>query len=785
MRRAPKWLLLATAAYAGLSGVAQAEESVSAEQYEADDSENYAGDDIIVTATRQSTTISRVPISISAFDQSAMDTKGVKSIADAVRFTPGVSYNNRDNTITIRGISSGAGSGTTGIYIDDTPIQMRALGFDAHDTLPAIFDLERVEVLRGPQGTLFGAGSEGGTVRYITPKPGLQDYSAYGRAEISTTEHGALNYEAGAAIGGPIVYDKLGFRISAYHRRDGGWIDKSDADGVIYDKDANHGDVTVLHGALSFKPTSELTVTPAIHFQKRSKNTFDEYVEGLSDPNDGVFLNSSPEYRGSRDKFYMPSLNVEYDNGDFAVVSNTSYYHRNNTTGYDGTMYNLSYYSLLYGIVFGEDAPYYPFVTETGVNPDLPYYYSPAVVTNTQRNFTQELRLQSSDPDARLSWVVGLFYQRSKQKSIEELVETTDDLFPTTFGITLEQFFEYELYGDDSYINQTKATDTQIAGFANLTYALTDKLKVTLGGRYAKTKYSFDNFADGSQNGLRTTASGKSTDKPFTPKAGLSYQADDNNLFYATWSKGFRAGAANAPVPPICGNLDTPDSYGSDKVESWEVGSKNKLFDRRLQIAASAYVIDWKDIQQSVYIQSCGIQYTDNLGSARSKGFDLQLSLKPVSGLSLEAALGYNSSEYTATVLSAEGAQLVEDGDKLGTSPWTGSVGAQYDFSLGASNAFARIDYQFTARSSGPTSAQNPDNDGTYDPIFVQTPATNFVSLRAGTDLMDGANLSVFVDNLFDSSPRLNRLHYLPGTDYITNRTFRPRTIGLTLTYRR
>ncbi|MCJ2185827.1 TonB-dependent receptor [Novosphingobium beihaiensis] len=777
MKRSFKRLLMASAAFVNVQGVAHAQDTAP----QADE----ASGDIVVTATRQSTAISRVPISISAFDQEAMDTKGVKSIADAVRFTPGVTFNSSDNSITIRGISSGAGSGTTGIYIDDTPIQMRALGFNADDALPAIFDLERVEVLRGPQGTLFGAGSEGGTVRYITPQPGLDVYTAYARAEAASTAHGGLSYEAGSAVGGPIAVDKVGFRISAYHRRDGGWIDKSDATGAVYDKNANHGDVTVLHGALAFQPIPDLTITPAIHYQKRTKNTFDEYVEGLSDAGQGVFKNSSPEYRGSRDKFYMPSLNVKYDNGAVAVISNTSYYHRNNTTGYDGTIYNLEYYSFLYGLVIGDDAPYYPFVTETGVNPNLPGYYSPAIITNTQRNFTQELRIQSSDPDARLTWVAGIFYQRSKQKSIEELVEETPGrLFPATFGFSLEDFFEYGLYGKDSYINQTKATDTQIAGFVDLTYAITDKLKITAGGRYAKTKYSFNNFADGAQNGLRTTASGKSSEKPFTPKAGLSYQADRNNLLYATWSKGFRAGAANPPVPPVCGDLNAPDSYGSDKVESWEVGTKNKLFGRRLSIAASAYLINWKDIQQSVYIQSCGIQYTGNLGRARSKGFDLQLSLTPFAGLNLEAAIGYNSSKYTATVLSAEGAQLVEDGDKLGTSPWTGSVGAQYNFALGGIEAFTRMDYQFTTRASGPTTAQNPDNDGTYDPIFVPRPATNLVNLRAGAEIANGTNVSLFVDNLFDTAPRLTRQHYLPDALYITNTSLRPRTIGLTLTYR-
>src|ERR1700749_1824941 len=182
-------------------------------------------EEVVVTATRRSEFLSKVPESVSAFTTEKMDTLGIKNFADVARFTPGVTFDPDSNSISIRGVSSDAGSGTTGIYLDDTPIQMRALGFGSNNTLPAVFDLDRVEVLRGPQGTLFGAGSEGGTVRYITPQPSLTDYSVYMRGEVSTTEDGAASYEGGAAVGGPIIDNTLGARISLWYRRDGGWVD--------------------------------------------------------------------------------------------------------------------------------------------------------------------------------------------------------------------------------------------------------------------------------------------------------------------------------------------------------------------------------------------------------------------------------------------------------------------------------------------------------------------------------------------------------------------------------
>jgi iron complex outermembrane recepter protein len=491
--------------------------------------------DIIVTATRQSQLLSRVPASVSAFTQEGMDQKGVKSFEELARFTPGVRFDPAENSISIRGISSGAGAGTTGIYIDDTPIQMRALGFSPDDSLPAIFDLERVEVLRGPQGTLFGAGSQGGTVRYITPQPSLDRYEVFARGEVAGVWHGQPNYEGGVALGGPIVTDKIGFRISAWHRREGGFIDRVDnatidpatRRGDITDRDSNWRRTTVLRGALTLQPVDDFQITPSIQYQRRTVNDDDAFVEGISDRPDGRFRESSPEYRGSKDAFYLAAINAQWGFGGVRLYSNTSWFHRNNTTGYDGTIYNLSYYQSLYADEFGADGPLYPFLTPTGINQDLPFYLSPNKVTNRQRNFTQEVRLQSDTPDAPLTWVVGVFYQSNRQTSIEELIEpSAETLFPFAFGQTLEEYFEYPLFGADSYIANTRARETQIAGFADLTYSLTDRLKVTAGARYAKATYSFTNFADGSQNYGRTDGEGKSSEKPFTPKLGVSFQAN-------------------------------------------------------------------------------------------------------------------------------------------------------------------------------------------------------------------------------------------------------------------
>ncbi len=187
-------------------------------------------EEIVVTATRREESINRVPISVTAFNQEMIDQKGIKDFQDVVRFTPGVSIDTTGtNAISIRGISSSGGAGTTGIYIDDSPIQMRALGLQSrrHSTQKhSIWIASRS--LRGPQGTLFGAGSEGGTVRYIMNQPSVTKESTYVRSEVSFTRSGEPSYEAGLAHGGPIVADVVGYRASIWYRYDGGWIDRID-----------------------------------------------------------------------------------------------------------------------------------------------------------------------------------------------------------------------------------------------------------------------------------------------------------------------------------------------------------------------------------------------------------------------------------------------------------------------------------------------------------------------------------------------------------------------------
>ena len=400
--------------------------------------------EIVVTATRHEEGLSKVPISVTALTQEAMDIRGVKDFQDVARFTPGVNIDNSGtNNISIRGIASSGGAGTTGIYIDDTPIQIRALAFNPDDTLPKAFDVDRIEVLRGPQGTLFGAGSEGGTVRYITTQPSLTKSSIYSREEISYTEGGAPSYEAGVAGGMPLIDGTLGVRATVWYRRDGGWIDHIDPVSLATtEKNANFDQTTLVRLAAVWAPNDKLTVTPSYYYQDRYRNNVESYWPLYSNPGSNNFVSADPTERSDPDKFYLAALKVEGDLGFAKLISNTSYFHRKEETGYDGTLYDLGFYQTFFGPGFSLLQPL--LLDNDGVH--LPAgatnYRSPASIDNFQQNITQEIRLQSNDPTSRLVWTTGLFFSDNRQRYLEQIHDPLlNELTMVTAGVPYTDIF--------------------------------------------------------------------------------------------------------------------------------------------------------------------------------------------------------------------------------------------------------------------------------------------------------------------------------------------------------
>jgi iron complex outermembrane receptor protein len=812
--------------------------------------------EIVITATRHSEVMSKVPESVTAISQETMDIKGIKDFTDVAKFTPGVTIDtNGTNAISIRGISASGGSGTTGIYIDDTPIQMRALGFNPDDALPKTFDLERVEVLRGPQGTLFGAGSEGGTVRYIMAQPNMHQADLYARSELSFSKGGRPSYEAGIAGGAPLVDNVLGFRASIWYRHDGGWIDRLDPTTLAtVESKANYTDTVAARLAAKWAVNDTWTITPSVLFQDRLTHDITVYWPILSDPGGGSYRNAEPDRRPEPDRYVLPALKIETELFGAQLISNTSFYSRKDISGYNGTEYNLSYFQTFYGQGMCQDGSqttpdpvtgayppcaakpsWYPLIDNNGIHlpPGLQNYRAPATVTNQQNTWTEELRLQSSDSNAPLVWTTGLFYSINRQSSVEEINDPMmAQFFQTLYNQDYLGWFGYTdaggnfipiplLANGDDYYNRNYSRDAQFAVFGEAAYAITPKLKVTAGLRYAKSDINYDHFSTGPQNFAINQNGGSEHEKPFTPKLGVSYQANPDNLFYATYAKGYRIGGANPSIPfnPCAidfGNLNMPNgappSYASDTVQSYEVGAKNRLGEG-LRIASSAYWIRWKGIQQTIYMPGCGLQFTANMGTAVAKGGDMQIEWSPMQHLAFEAAIGFTDARYTEDVgggIVARAGDAVVGQSGTANPPWTVTIGGQYDFSAFARKSYIRFDVERQSQSHYLTASEDSNATGQYDPYAFTPKGTTFVTLRAGTTV-DKWNFSAFVDNLFNSHPELPPGSYPhtdvdgyyngwataynaanPGTPVgtdppgpLTRRyTFHPRTLGFTATYR-
>lgn len=739
--------------------------------------------DIVVTAQRRGESLQDVPISITAVSAENLEKQGVKDIADIARIVPGVELNlagNNRTAVSIRGIRATSGSSTTGIYIDDVAIQSRIQGYGGGNAYPRLFDVERIEALRGPQATLFGAGSQGGTIRFISPAPSLTDYSGMARAEIASTQYGAPSYELGAAFGGPIVEDRIAARGSIWYRRDGGYIDRFDYNsGTVTDKNANSADALSAKLELALALTDAITIRPAIYYQEENSDDLSEYSPHLSDPERGVYRLGHLQPSPSHDRFYIPSLKIEGDLGDVSVVSITSWLDRRNRSEIDYNSYNR-------GILLRQwQAP--------------PGARGRAIFDNYQRAFSQELRLQSTSSAAPLQWVVGLYYQNSRQNYTQVIEDPTLPAeFEAATGIPLASVLGplvngTILYDQDPFLSK----DEQIAVFGQADWRVLDRLTLTAGMRYAKTKVSIEaGFVGPYAGGAAYTDRGQQKENPFTPRFGAKFDIDDDNNIYTTVSKGFRVGGYNPRQFAVCrpqlvalglGDIN-PAEYDSDVVWNYEVGSKNRLLDRRLTLNSSAYVLKWKNIQQPVTL-TCGGNFLDNLGSATIKGFDVQAQLRPVDALSIGLSVAYTHAKFDKTVFVSEtevpGTQPVTKDDRLQGPPWRVTADIQYDFPVSGRESYVRADYQYSSSEPDSVYTNNPLNGLSFvNGYYVQKPI-HFVSVRAGTQF-DKLAVSLFVDNVFNETTPLSQGRSAPGVVPIIYRAsgYRPRTVGLTATYR-
>jgi iron complex outermembrane receptor protein len=724
-------------------------------------------DEVLVSAQRRVQNIMDVPLSVASYSPEQLEQQGIRQIDDIARLTPslrfsrtsGVSGNNASD-ISIRGIASDVGSATTAIYIDDTPIQIRSIGYFGGNTYPLVFDLERIEVLRGPQGTLFGAGAEGGAVRFLTPTPDFEESSLYARGEVSSIRNGDTTYELGVAGGAPLS-DTVALRGGVWYRHDGGFIDRYDpAFTTRLEKDINDADNYSGKVALAWRPTEALTVTPSFYYQKVESSGRPQYWQVQSDVDDEDYGTGIYNKEPSSDKFILPAIKVEYDFGGLDLISNTSWFHRERSQALD---YATFLSTLRTGNPFG-----------TYNNKDA----SNAVAFQTleQRNFVQEVRLQSASPEQRVDWSTGVFYSNASQDSTNL---SGSGFIAGVLSRGVPQYLgRYNLY------DVIEATDEQYAAFASLDFKATSRLTATAGFRVSRNEFEFGETRDGPVNGgRRTFDTAEQTDTSYTPRVAATFRIDTDNMVYSSISKGFRPGGAQAPVDPtFCaadlatlGLAASPRGYDSDSLWSAEVGSKNRMLGGALTLDANVYYIKWKNIQQSIRLPTCSFSFISNLGEATGKGADISVVTRPVDSLQLGASVGYNETDYDDEIRGGNGLILKEAGDRIGGPKWTGSVFGLGETSLTATmEGYLRFDYSF--QSSG--IPQNPNAFG-FDPGLSPLPSTNSLSMRVGVK-MASFDVALFANNLAGSSDPLSRSHDTAASSLYYAESYKPRTIGVT-----
>jgi iron complex outermembrane receptor protein len=755
-------------------------------------------EEIVITAQRREEVLNKVPISVTAFSQRTMDDFHIQSFSDLAGVVPGMvvstpqaGYQGQTD-VAIRGIFSGGNAPTTQFYIDETPVAIRRLdgAGPSGSPHPQIFDLDRVEVLRGPQGTLFGSSAMGGAIRYITPQPNLNDSSGYFKADYAYTDRGDPDYEVGVAYGAPIIAGAMGFRVSGWYQAEGGFIDREDPfTGEILKRNANSSDSYVIRPAFTWAPTDGLTITPAYfmqHIHQAEPNTYWENY--LPNPEEGAHVSGALVHEPLTDDLRVASLAFKYDFLGLSFRSDSSYLDRTYKDNNDITQ----------GLEaeFSGGNPFFP-----GLNSFASYEDNIAFTHAWQ----QEFRL-TSPSSSWLSWVAGAYY-RHAVTGLEQLIPP--DLTPLTeavFGKTSLEYFgnpNYVFNGQvlNSYTN-FQTTDEQEALFGEINIDIVPRLKANVGVRVEHSVVEHQNeIVAGPLNGLTYSSAvlGDQVGNPVTPRFGLTYQYTDNDMVYATAAKGYRAGGGNSPTsvgnvlcdPSLAalGLTAVPKSFGPDSLWSYEIGAKDSLFEHRLAIQASVYYINWTNIQTSVALESCAEDFTANRGKATSQGFDFQVAAIVVDGLKLNASVGYtdayNPNAAYGAPINGVIPLLNGAGDKLpNVLPWTAALRADYSWDIGpvwsGAQAYFRVDFRWLSAAN----ALNP-RVNSFDPQTgpYQNEAYGTLNLRLGV-VHAGVDLSAYVLNATNSNPLLGYNHDTYPDPLFYAAAVRPLTAGVTAQYR-
>jgi iron complex outermembrane recepter protein len=736
--------------------------------------------EIVVTAEKRESTVQKTPISMTAISGSDLQAQGLSDMTSVAQQVPGVSFKTSgpgQTEFEMRGLTSTGGeSPTVGFYLDDavlTPAAMAQNGKTVID--PSLFDLNRVEVLRGPQGTLYGAGSMGGTIKLVTNQPDPKAFAA--NVEVigsGTTNGGGFNHTENVMLNIPLMQDVAALRLVGTDKYIDGWIDRKvlssfptevngstgrgDVAGAPVAEDFRHSNTEHLQAGratLLIQPTDRLSITLGFMHQSLTQDgpsTIDS--PPLNETHYQPFDVSEP----FSDKFNLYSLTGKFNFDSFQLVSASAYWDRQQNQTQDISEAMQDYI----GGFFGPPAAW-PFSSTATVTEGGGTFFGLGAGSITEndytRQFSEELRLASTGAGP-LQWLVGGYYSSFGATShVFSFYPDTNDGFNADFGTT------------NLADNHRKVDIDQYAAFGEVSYLLPDNLRASVGARYYQYHSNSVTSVSGvSANGTSNPLFGLAQNSGVTPKVDLAYIPDDNTTVYGTVSKGFRPGGPNSPIPvPPCASA-APTQFGPDSVWNYELGEKLRFFDSRISVNGAIYYEDWTNVQQQV-APSCGFKFTANAGKATVYGAELELAVVLMPGFLLSQNVGYTHAT-NSTTLPAAG---VVSGQRLLDVPEvTANTALSYKQPMAN-------DMNFVSRLT------NSYVSGIQDITFTRNslPAYDLVGLRAGVETGRWSAM-LFADNLTNKMALLGDTGALSANISILNRvaTNQPRTIGVDLNFK-
>ncbi len=734
--------------------------------------QEFAGlEEVLVTATKRVQSLQEIGMSVTAISERELENMGVDSYLDfAVRIPNlGTAFQADGrfdaNSPALRGVfGSGdkASAATTGFYIDDVPVTSALQ--------PRVLDLERIEVLRGPQGSLYGARSMGGTIRLITQQPSLDETYGAVHSSVSIVEDGDENYAVDGNLNLPLVKDKLGLRVAGYYGSVSGIYDRvydptwtnyqtgeevlgttpefSDSDNVD-DEEYWGGQV-----ALKWMVTDYLSITPKYMYQKIEADGLpfaDIDADNMETPR--FFDSEEP----GEDEWWIASIVFNWELESGVITSTTAYYERETEE-------------------FEEEHTFLDFIYGAAVGLPIFPIESTLSTTSEYENLSHETRFTSSF-EGSWNFVVGIFYADNEftRGYPPALQPGVNDALNEAAGGPANV-----VPGDLIFVTDQPEDVEELAIYGEVTWDVTDSLALTAGGRWYDTEVDFVSESDGFANGGPSRFSGSQSESGFNPKIMASLDVNDDINLYASAAKGFRIGGVNGQLSPtLCGdelaevglNPDELRTYDSDDLWSYEAGIKSTLADNRVSLNAAVFFIDWSDALQ-VQRLACGFQVDANIGDVESTGFEVEMSAAPIEGLTLQLGVGYTETE----VKDAAGFPGYLEGDELhGIPDWTATGSVEYIWpAFGEWDGRVRADGNYYGESTS-------FNNG----AVVERDSWDALNLRAGM-MNENWDITLFVDNVTDERANLadNRsiAAEMPGRPRIV--TNRPRTAGLEARYR-